>query len=41
MPARMLVTTWREQGPPGCARKLAYFPEQADIPTRPLLLAGS
>jgi cyclopropane fatty-acyl-phospholipid synthase-like methyltransferase len=23
MPARMLVTTWREQGPTGCARKLS------------------
>src|SRR5205085_366538 len=23
MPARMLVTTWREQGPRGCARKVS------------------
>jgi O-methyltransferase StaMB len=36
MPARMLVTTWRERGPSGCARKLSAATRMA----LPLLLRG-
>src|SRR5438093_7047406 len=36
MPARMLVTTWREQGPPGCARKLSAATRMA----LPVMLRG-
>jgi O-methyltransferase StaMB len=36
MPARMLVTTWREQGLPGCARKLSAATRMA----LPVVLRG-
>ena len=36
MPARMLVTTWREQGPTGCARKLSAATRMA----LPVMLRG-